>query len=119
MDKAEFEDIVVKAIEDIPEGFRERVDNLSIEIDEYEIIQSANRDYRNKGKITLALYHGVPMTKRSGKPVFPDKITIYKKAIESVCSSDEEVKKTIKRVVLHEIGHYFGLDEDMLDKLGY
>jgi predicted Zn-dependent protease with MMP-like domain len=120
MDKAHFEELVIQAVEDIPEEFRNRVENLSLEIDENEIIHSPENGWHGKGKITLALYHGVPLTKRaSGKPVFPDKIIIYKKAIESVCYSDEDIKKTIRRVVLHEIGHYFGLNEKKLDELGY
>ena len=120
MEKTQFEELVIQAVQSIPEEFRDRVENLSLEIDENEIIHSAENGWHGKGKTILALYHGVPLTKRSaGKPVFPDKITIYKRAIESVCTSDEQIKKTVMRVVRHEIGHYFGLDEDKLDKLGY
>ena len=120
MDKEQFEELVIQAVEDIPEEFRNRVENLSLEIDDNEIIHTSESGWHGKGRITLALYHGVPLIKRSGgKPVFPDKITIYKRAIESVCSSDDEIKKTVRRVVLHEVGHYFGLDEDKLYKLGY
>ena len=120
MDKVQFEELVIQAVEGIPEDFRNRVENLSLEIDENEIIHTSESGWHGKGKITLALYHGVPLTKRAaGKPVFPDKITIYKRAIESVCSSEDEIKKTVIRVVRHEVGHYFGLDEDKLDELGY
>ncbi len=49
-------------------------------------------------EIILGLYHGVPLTKRAaGRPIFPDKITIYKRAMESVCKNDKELKKTIKK----------------------
>jgi predicted Zn-dependent protease with MMP-like domain len=51
--------------------------------------------------------------------MLPDKITIYKKAIESTSKSPEEIQMTTRRVVLHELGHYFGLGEDKLDELGY
>jgi predicted Zn-dependent protease with MMP-like domain len=118
MEKAQFEELVIQAVEGIPEDFHKHVENLSLEIDENEIIYTSENSWHGKGMITLALYHGVPLTKRaSGKPVFPDKITIYKRAIESVCSSDEEIKKTVIRVVRHEVGHYFGLEEDKLQAL--
>jgi predicted Zn-dependent protease with MMP-like domain len=51
--------------------------------------------------------------------MMPDKITIYKKSLESISSSREELEKNTRRVVLHELGHYFGLGEDRLHELGY
>ncbi|MBM3706836.1 MAG: metallopeptidase family protein [Actinobacteria bacterium] len=120
MEKEEFEAIIIEAIDGIPEEFKSKVDNLSIVIDEFNIAYSNDVNKNDKNKITLALYHGVPLTKRChGKPIFPDKITIYKKAIEMVCKNNEEIKKTLKRVVLHELGHYFGLEENKLNQLGY
>jgi len=120
MDREEFEKIIISTVESIPEKFRVKVENLDFVIDEHNIVGTDSITGQKPGKITLALYQGVPLTKRTGsKPVFPDKITIYKKAIESVCRSDSAIQKTIRRVVLHELGHYFGLDEDKLQMLGY
>ena len=120
MNKEEFEELVVKILESVPEEFQKKVENLTIVIDESNIPASKSGRDNTGDSITLALYHGVPITKRSsGKPVFPDKITIYKKAIESISASRIEIEKTTRRVVLHELGHYFGLDEDKLNILGY
>ncbi len=120
MDREEFEKIVISAIESVPGQFREKIENLDFVIDEHSIVSSESQSGQKSGKITLALYQGVPLTKRTGvRPVFPDKITIYKKAIESVSRSDSEIKKTIRRVVLHELGHYFGFGEKKLRELGY
>jgi predicted Zn-dependent protease with MMP-like domain len=120
MDREEFEKIVISAIESVPEQFREKIENLDFVIDEHSIVKSESPSGQKSGKITLALYQGVPLTKRRGaSPVFPDKITIYKKAIESVSRTDSETKKTIRRVVLHELGHYFGFGEKKLKELGY
>ena len=120
MDINEFESVVEEILDNIPSEFHERAKNLIIEINETEIPISKNTGKNYPREIILGLYHGVPLTKRSaGQPIFPDKITIYKKAMESVNKNDTELKKTIRRVVLHEIGHYFGLDEDKLDDLGY
>jgi predicted Zn-dependent protease with MMP-like domain len=120
MEKEEFEAIILKVIDGIPEEFKSKIDNLSIVIDEFNISQTQIKNKNSEDKITLALYHGVPLTKRSsGSPILPDKITIYKKAIELICKNKKEIEKTIKRVVLHELGHYFGLAEEKLNKLGY
>jgi len=120
MDRNEFELFIAEILDNIPAEFHDRAENLIIEIDETEIPVSKSTGKNSPRQIILGLYHGVPITKRAaGKPIFPDKITIYKKSIESVSSNDEELKKTIKRVVLHEIGHYFGLGEDKLHILGY
>lgn len=120
MDKNIFNELIVEIIDSIPEKFRDKVENLSVLIDDESIIPSKSSDKKHYNTIILALYQGVPITKRSrSKPVFPDKITIYKKAIESVSRTDEEIKKTTRRVVLHELGHYFGLEEDKLSELGY
>jgi len=120
MNREEFEELVLNIIDSIPGQFKDKVENLSFVIDESAILTSSSKNKNNERRITLALYHGVPLVKRSGgKPAFPDKITIYKKAIESVSKNDEDLKKTTRRVVLHELGHYFGLDENKLNVLGY
>lgn len=119
MNKEEFEGIVLKTIENIPEKFKKKLENLSIIIEENEVVYSQNQDGSDK-RLTLGLYHGVPMTVRPGKRMMlPDKITIYKKSIEQISSSREEIEKNTRKVVLHELGHYFGLGEDRLGELGY
>ncbi len=120
MDKNEFESIIADILDDIFSKYQDKINNLSIEIDETEIPVSKSTGKNSPRSIILALYHGVPLTKRAaGPPIFPDRITFYKKAMESVSRNDEELKKTIKRVVLHEVGHYFGLEEGKLEELGY
>lgn len=120
MDRDKFESIIADVLDTIFSKYQDKIENLSIEIDETEIPVSKSAGKNSPQEITLALYHGVPITKRTaGRPVFPDRITFYKKAMESVCRNDDELEKTLKRVVKHEVGHYFGLDEDKLDELGY
>jgi predicted Zn-dependent protease with MMP-like domain len=119
MNKEEFEEIILKTLENIPEKFKKKLDNLSIVIEENEMIYTGGQNIADK-RLTLGLYHGVPITIRPGKRIMmPDKITIYKKTLESISSSREELEKNTRRVVLHELGHYFGLGEDRLHELGY
>jgi predicted Zn-dependent protease with MMP-like domain len=119
MDKEEFEGIILKTVENIPEKFKKKLENLSIVVEENEVVYSQSQNGSDK-RLTLCLYHGVPITARPGKRImFPDKITIYKKSIEQISTSMEEIEKNTRKVVLHELGHYFGLGEDKLSELGY
>ncbi len=66
--------------------------------------------------LLLGLFHGVPMTKKStfDLPTGPDYVVLYQRNIEAVCSSEAELRDQIRRTVIHEIGHYFGMDEEQL-----
>ena len=120
MDINEFESVIEETLDNLPSELHGRAKNIAIEIDETEILFSEKTGKNFPRAKILGLYHGVPLTMRSsGQPILPDKITIYKKAMESVSKNDTDLKDTIKRVVLHEIGHYFGLNHAKLKKLGY
>jgi len=65
-----------------------------------------------KGSLIFGLYEGIPQTKRRYyAQVLPDKITIFKKSIEKIAKSEEEIKKRVKNTVWHEIAHHFGMSE--------
>ena len=67
----------------------------------------------------LGLYQGVPYDRRGfyyGN-VLPDKITLFQIPIETICKTREEVKEKVREVVIHEVGHYFGLDDEKLREL--
>jgi predicted Zn-dependent protease with MMP-like domain len=72
------------------------------------------------GHTLLGLYHGVPLPHRgeSYNLVPPDKISIYQEPIEEMCETDDEVREQVRKTVLHELGHYFGIDDDRLHELG-
>jgi predicted Zn-dependent protease with MMP-like domain len=67
-------------------------------------------------KLLLGIFHGVPTTKKSvfDLPRGPDHIVLYQKNIEAVCSTEAEIREQIRRTVIHELGHYFGMDENQL-----
>jgi predicted Zn-dependent protease with MMP-like domain len=69
----------------------------------------------------LGLYHGTPLTERCVEdvPPMPDRVTIYQQNIEAICDSPEEIVEQVRTTVLHEIGHFFGLDEEDLFDVGY
>ncbi|MCW2602306.1 MAG: hypothetical protein JWN61_441 [Pseudonocardiales bacterium] len=69
----------------------------------------------------LGLYQGVPLTRRTShySAAMPDRITIYRHAICAICRSDDEVVVQVRRTVVHEVGHHFGIGDDRLHELGW
>jgi predicted Zn-dependent protease with MMP-like domain len=111
--KEEFERLVEQALVQLPKLFRERIaqENIVVMVEDYpkpEIRQ------RTKGLI-LGLFHGVPRTAKSVEGFYyPDRIILYQKNIERICSTEQEIEQQVIATVKHEVGHYFGLDEDEL-----
>lgn len=69
----------------------------------------------------LGLYEGVPLTQRLSdySGLLPDRITIYRTAICAMCATEDEVVDEVRRTVVHEVGHHFGIDDDRLHALGW
>lgn len=69
----------------------------------------------------LGLYEGVPLTSRTTQyaGVLPDRITIYRLAICAICASEDHVADEVRRTVVHEVGHHFGIDDERLHELGW
>ena len=73
----------------------------------------------DEDELLLGLYEGIPLTERYGYDmVLPDKITLFQKSIESICSTDKEVMREIRDTITHEVAHHFGYDDPSLDSLG-
>ena len=107
MEKKKFEELIQKAILSLPEKIREKMENISI------VVEDAPQ------KNLLGLYEGVPKN-TWGRNFFsrlPDKITIFKESIENFAHSEEEIKKLIRKVVWHEVAHHFGYDEAGVRKI--
>lgn len=105
-----FEELVDLAFDQVPQQFLDHMRNVVVLIDEF------NPDSPH----ILGLYHGVALPNRVfNHGGLPDSITIYKGALCNFCSTEEELIEQVRITVLHEIGHYFGLDEDDLHRLGY
>ena len=110
MEIEEFEKHVEQALKDIPGKFRRLMENITVEVEPEEL--SYNKDHQ----LILGLYKGVPFSYRGPayQGVLPDKIIIYKKAFNHF--SEARLPELIKGVLLHEIGHYFGMTEEELKK---
>jgi predicted Zn-dependent protease with MMP-like domain len=119
MERERFEQLVIKAIESLPDEFLELMDNVDVVVEDYPTAeQLANEDIEDE-TLLLGLYEGIPQTRRGSYygMVMPDKITIFQKAIESVASSDDEIEQQIGKTVRHEIAHHFGSSEETLREI--
>ena len=117
--KEEFEELVTDAISSLPKKFKEKMENIVVVIESLPS-QELLVEMKIKSPYSLlGLYRGVPYTRRGiwYRNVMPDKIIIFKKPIEVRCKNKEEIKESVRRVVIHEIGHYFGLGEADLRKI--
>jgi predicted Zn-dependent protease with MMP-like domain len=119
----EFEDLVADALDSLPEEFLERLENVEVTVREWptpDDLEEAGLRTRDPRGL-LGLYHGVPQIRRSSFYMqLPDVITIFRGPIEAAAGSDpEKIKHQVRKTVLHEIGHHYGLDEDRLEELGW
>ncbi len=109
-EEEEFEGWVEEALESLPRELREAMWNVGVVIE----------DEPPPGRPLLGLYQGVPLTRRGSSygAVLPDKITIYRGPLERLYGGDRELLvRQVRRVVLHEVAHYFGIGDDRLREL--
>ncbi len=117
MDRGKFEELVRGGIEAIPQKFLKKLNNVDIIIEDEPTEKQMEKLELRGGSKLFGLYEGVPQTKRQHYSwVLPDKITIFKKPIEEIASSEEEIKEMVKSTVWHEIAHHFGLNEERVKK---
>src|SRR4030042_3223244 len=119
MERQEFEELVFRAIEALPDEFKNKRENVDVMVEDWPRPQQTGQlRLRSKAQL-LGLYEGVPQTKRDSgyNLVLPDKITIFQKPIELQCRSDKEIEAEIGRVVQHEIAHHFGIGAATLYKI--
>lgn len=112
MDAEEFEDLVAQAVEQIPGELLDLVENCSFEIADRAPGPDAD---------LLGVYEGIPLSERSEwySGVLPDRIVIYRETILDGCATRAEVIDEVRITVWHEIAHFFGIDDERLEELGY
>ncbi len=119
MDRERFERLVARAVEDLPEEFLTRLENIDVVVEDYPTPAQLRQARLKHGETLLGLYEGVPQTKRGGHYglVPPDKITIFQRSIEARWRHDGEISAEIQRVVKHEIAHHFGISDARLQQI--
>jgi predicted Zn-dependent protease with MMP-like domain len=116
MKREHFVKVVEEVLDSIPQEFRSRIRNVAVLVEGMPPNQTSPSHSEHQRRLLLGLFHGVPTTRKStfDLPTGPDHIVLYQKNIEAVCSSEAEVREQIRLTVIHELGHYFGMDENQL-----
>jgi predicted Zn-dependent protease with MMP-like domain len=123
MDKIEFEEIVNHAFEHLPDIFKQNIDNVQFNIEDYPTAEQVSKIKLRSKYSLLGLYEGIPLNHRGtwygSSPTLPDRITLFQKNIESYSETETEITDKVREVLIHEIGHYFGMTEEEIRKAGY
>ena len=105
----QFEDLVADALDEIPDELRGAMENVAVMVDE-----------ESPPGGLFGLYQGVPLTSRGNYSAsMPDRITIFMATICSASHSTEDVVQIVRKTVIHEVGHHFGIGEQRLRDLGW
>ena len=106
-----FEQLGGDALDSLPHELGTAMENVAVLVED-----------RARGRSLLGLYEGIPLTKRgpdSYKGVMPDRITLYQETICQVCSTEAEVIEQVRKTVIHEVAHHFGISDPRLEELGW
>jgi predicted Zn-dependent protease with MMP-like domain len=107
LSRRRFERLVWRVLATLPEEFLSRLENVAVGIEDEPPEDMAD---------TMGLYEGVPLTERSLEDaILPDRITLFKGPIERSCCTQEDIEAEVRLTVLHEVGHFFGLEEAQLE----
>ena len=119
MTLAQFERLVREALREIPDEIRARLENVDVVVEDWPTSEQLLGAGIKEGQYLLGLYEGIPLGDRYNYGmVLPDKITLFKQAIEAICSGDEEIIQEVRDTVVHEVAHHFGIDDARLEEMG-
>lgn len=116
MSDEEFDAAVADALDTIPEQLARQIDNVAVFVeDRYQ-----PEPWDAPDTELLGLYEGIPLTERGSEPwAMPDRITLYKDSILAICTTAEDVVDQVRITVVHEVAHFFGIDDATLHRLGW
>jgi predicted Zn-dependent protease with MMP-like domain len=119
MTHGEFEDLVESALKKLPRPFREKLRNIAVVVEDWADEETLQEMGIEPPDTLYGLYRGVDLTLRDSGygNVLPDTIHIYQGPIEEDCEDPEEMADLVRDVVAHEVGHYFGLDDDTMEDI--
>jgi predicted Zn-dependent protease with MMP-like domain len=114
---AEFEALVERALRRLPRGFKDKITNVAVVVEDWADDETLHELGIEPPDTLYGLYRGTDLTQRDSSygNVLPDTIHIYQGPIEEDCVDAEEMAELVRDTVIHEIGHYFGLDDDTME----
>jgi predicted Zn-dependent protease with MMP-like domain len=119
--KPVFGELIERALQELPPRFADFLEEVPIEVRDRPTPAQMQRLGMRKNSLLLGLYHGRPLTQRSVEDSgrLPDVIYIFQEPIELVSQNEDQLVDQVRKTVLHEIGHHFGMSEADLEELGY
>jgi predicted Zn-dependent protease with MMP-like domain len=118
--RRQFEDLVAEALDSLPPDIAAAMENVEVVVEDEPPGEALTQ--LPPGGTLLGLYHGIPLTERGPHTysgVMPDKISIYRGPITRLFGSPAAIKKQVRKTVIHEIAHHFGIDDDRVRELGW
>ena len=117
MTHPEFEALVERALRTLPRLFKEKITNVAVVVEDWADDETLRELGIEPPDTLYGLYRGTDLTRRDSSygNVLPDTIHIYQGPIEEDCDDTEEMAELVRDTVIHEIGHYFGLDDDTME----
>jgi len=115
-----FEQMVADALDEIPPELGSEMQNVAVVVEDWPTPRQL--ESVRPGGMLLGLYEGVPITKRgplSYAGVAPDRITIFRGPLSRLARDDDDLARRVRVTVLHEVGHYFGMNDDRLREMGW
>jgi predicted Zn-dependent protease with MMP-like domain len=121
LSKPAFGQLVERALDELPAPFADFLAEVPVEVRDCPTAAQLRLVGVRQNSLLLGLYHGRPITQRSVEDSgrLPDVIYIFQEPIQQVSNSEEELTDQVRKTVLHEIGHHFGMNERELEELGY
>lgn len=119
LSEGQFEKIVARALDDLPKWVSQKMQNLAIVIHPWPTTKQMQKSQK-QGTTLLGLYEGIPLTRRGQayRLVPPDRITLFQRPLQGAARDEQELVQLVRRTIIHEIGHHFGLSERDLRDLG-
>lgn len=111
--------MVAAAIDDLPEEFSTRIANLDFSIEEHAGALDYARTRTPTGRTLLGVYRGIPLTRRGSgyNMTLPDTIVIFRRPLQQLARDEGDLRERVKRVVRHEVAHYFGISDERLREI--
>ena len=119
MDRSRFQRLVEEALREIPRRFRSAMQNVAVIVEDEPPSHILEEMEIEPPDSLFGLYQGTPLPERGWGygNALPDRISIYQRPIEEACEDDEEIRDCVAETVIHEFGHYFGMDEDQIEEI--
>ncbi len=120
LSREEFEALVIEVLDDLPDDIAKHLENVDVVVAWSPTREQLQRVGVTHGGTLLGLYEGVPLTERGHYYglVLPDKITLFQGPLQQMAINVEDLRHLVRRTLLHELAHHFGISDDRLRELG-